>query len=144
MNIKNLIKKAIISTCVIFTIITAIYMLILQIVNTTELSAAVEASRVLMFFVFSLLLAIANTLLSISQIHTAIRYMLHYVICVVGFWICFCVPNKMAASKIFVGIVFFTIGYAIIMPLIALFKRRLAKSKAPAQTYEKQFSKKKK
>lgn len=144
MNIKNLIKKALISTCVIFTVITAIYMLILQIITTTEISAAVESSRVLLFFVFSLLLAIANTLLSILQIHTAIRYTIHYIICVIGFWICFCIPNNMVTSKIFVGIVFFTIGYAIIMPLIALFKRRLTKSKTPAQIYEKQFSKKKK
>ena len=143
MNIKSLIKKALISTCVIFTIITAVYMLILQIINITDISAAVESGRVLLFFVFSFLLAVANAFLSIHQIHTAIRYMVHYVLCVLGFWVCFCIPTKMLASQIFVGIIFFTVGYAIIMPLIALFRRRIKKNNAPAQKYEKQFSKKK-
>ena len=142
MNIKALIKKALISTCVIFTIITAMYMLILQIINITDVSAAVESGRVLLFFVFSLLLSVANVFLSIPQIHTAIRYIIHYAICVLGFWICFCIPTKMLASQIFVGIIFFTIGYAIIMPLIALFKRRIKKNNTPPQKYEKQFSKK--
>ena len=144
MTVKTLVKKALISSCVIFTVITAVYMLILQIITITDTSAAIESSRVLLFFVFSILLAIANAILAIKQIHTAIRYMIHYFICVIGFWVCFCIPNKMTASTIFVGIVFFTVGYAIIMPLIAFFKRRLTKAKTPPQKYEKQFSKSKK
>ena len=142
MDAKKLIKKLLVSTCVIFTVLTAIYMLILQIMNTAEISAAVESGRVLLFFVFSFLMACANTLLSIEKIHGAIRYMSHYILCTLGFWICFCIPNNMQASQILVGIVFFTLGYAIVMPLIAFFRRRLTKSKTPPQKYEKQFSKK--
>lgn len=130
LDIKKLIKKALVSTCVIFTVITAVYMLILQLTNVTqEVSAAVEASRILLFFVFSLLLSIANAILSIEKIEVIARYMFHYIICSLGFLLCFCRPNGMGASKLLVGIIFFSIGYAIVMPIIAFFKRRFAKNK---------------
>ena len=144
MNIKKIFKKICISCCVIFTFITAIYMLILQIINISNVSASVEASRVLLFFVFSVLLALANTILSLKQLHSIARYMLHYLILILGFWTCFCLPNGMNASTVFVGIIFVTIGYSIVMPIIALFKRRLAKNNSEPERYEKQFSKKKK
>lgn len=155
-NIKKLIKKTLNSTCVIFTAITAVYMLILQIMNVSTVSSAVEAFKVIMFFVFALLLAVANTILSTKSIDTIIRYMIHYIICALGFWLCFCLPNGMPASKIFVGIILFSIVYSIVMPIIALFKRRLARNKANQEklftqaqakgksTSKKQSSKKKK
>ena len=136
-DIKKIIKRTFNSTCIIFTVITAVYMLILQIINMTKLSASVEAYRVLLFFIFALLLSCANTILTIDKLHSAARYMFHYLICVLGFWLCFCLPNKMRMATVFVGIVFFTIGYAIVMPIIATFKRRLAKSKAAPQKHEK-------
>ena len=114
-------------------------MLILQIINMTKISASVEAHRVLLFFIFSLLLSCANTILTIDKLHSAARYMFHYLICVLGFWLCFCLPNKMRMATVFVGIVFFTIGYAIVMPIIATFKRRLEKSKTAPQKNEKQL-----
>ena len=141
MDVKSLIKKVFNSTCIIFTVITAVYMLILQIMNITKISASVEAYRVLLFFIFALLLSCANMILSIEKIHTAARYMFHYFICVLGFWLCFCLPNKMRAATVFVGIVFFTIGYAIVMPIIATFKRRLKKSKTASQKNEMPISK---
>ncbi len=137
LDIKKLIKKTLISACVIFTVITAVYMLILQIINvSTEVEAAVQASRVLLFFIFSVLLSIANAILTLTQIHGAIRYMFHYFICIVGFWLCFCLPNGMPASRIFVGIIFFSIGYAIVMPIVAFFKRRLARNKKVSKKAE--------
>lgn len=146
MEIKNLIKKALSSTCFIFTAITAAYMLILYITHVEDSVQRVEATRVLLFFVFSLMLAIANSLLKISKLHAVIRYTLHYLIYIFGLLLCFFLPNDMRASTIFVGIILFTIGYAIVMPVIATFKRKLAQAKkAPKSTkYEKQFSKKKK
>lgn len=144
MNIKKLIKKALVSACVIFTIITAAYMLVLQIINISENSAAVEAGRVLLFFVFSCLLAIANAILSINKIHTALRYIIHYAIFIFAFSVCFCIPNKMNATKIIIGITLATIGYCLVMLLISVFKKRFFKSKAEPEKYEKQFSYQKK
>ncbi len=145
MEIKKLIKKTLVSACVIFTVITALYMLILQIMNISDESAAVEAGRVLLFFVFSLLLALANMLLSIKAIHTAVRYAAHYIIATFGFWTCLCLPNdKMDASDTLVGIVLFTVGYAIVMAIYAFIKSRLKKAVKSEEKYEKQFSGKKK
>ena len=130
LDIKKLIKKALVSACVIFTVITAVYMLILQIQNVSKVSAAVESGRVLLFFVFSVLLATANSILSITSIDIVIRYMIHYIICAIGFGLCFCLPNGMPISTMFVGIIFFSICYSIIMPIVAFFKRRLKRNKA--------------
>ena len=104
------------------------------------LEAAVEAGRVLLFFVFSLLLSLANALLSIEKIHLALRYIFHYAISTFGFWVCFCVPNKMNFSRTLVGIVIFTLIYAIIMCIIGIFKRRFKKVQKSEKKYEKQFS----
>ena len=143
MELKKLFKKLFNSACIIFTVVTASYMLVLQIMNIADSEVAIEAGRVLLFFVFSLLLAIANTLLSVEKIHSALRYILHYVITAFGFWTCFCIPNDMTSSQTLVGIVIFSIVYAIIMIIIGIFARRLKKAQAKEQKYEKQFSVKK-
>ncbi|MBO7302707.1 MAG: DUF3021 family protein [Clostridia bacterium] len=145
MDVKKLIKKTLNSTCIFFTIITALYMLIMLIINVSDGSAQIEAERVLLFFVFSLLLSIANALVKAKAIHIALRYLIHYLICAIGFWLCFCLPNKMDASKTLVGIVLFSILYAIIMTLRGIFSRRFKKikQKESNEKYEKQFSGKK-
>ncbi len=140
MELKKLFKKLLNSACIIFTVVTALYMLVLQLINITDAEAAVEAGRVLLFFVFSLLLSIANTLLSIEKIHLALRYLSHYVITTFGFWSCFCLPNKMNMSRAFVGIVIFSLIYAVIMIIVGVFSRRFKKATKPEKKYEKQFS----
>ncbi len=140
MELKKIFKKMLNSTCIIFTIVTATYMLVLQLINISDAEAAVEAGRVLLFFVFSLLLSLANALLSIEKIHLALRYIFHYAISTFGFWVCFCVPNKMNFSRTLVGIVIFTLIYAIIMCIIGIFKRRFKKVQKSEKKYEKQFS----
>ena len=144
MELKKLFKKMLNSTCIIFTVITAAYMLVLQLVNISDAEAAVEAGRVLLFFVFSLLLSIANALLSIEKIHLALRYIFHYVILTFGFWACFCLPNKMNAARALVGACIFTIAYIIVMTVIGIFSRRLKKTQKLEKKYEKQFSTKSK
>ena len=144
MEIKKLLKRMLNSTCIIFTVVTAVYMLVLQITNITDADAGVEAGRVLLFFVFSFLLSIANMLFAIKKIHIALRYILHYVIVTFGFWACFCLPNNMNASRTLVGLVIFSVVYAIVMTIIGLFSRRLKKMQKNEKKYEKQFSNKKK
>ena len=111
-------EKALVSTCVIFTVITVAYMLVLQIINISASSAAIETGRVLLFLLFSCLLAIANAILSIKKIHTALRYIIHYSIFIFAFSICFCLPNKMDSTKIIIGITLASAGYTVIMLLI--------------------------
>lgn len=140
MELKKIFKKLLNSTCIIFTVITAVYMLILQIINITDADAAIEAGRVLLFFIFSILLSIANVFLTIEKLHSALRYIIHYVISIFGFWTCFCIPNKMDFSRTLVGLVIFSSAYAIIMTVISLFSRKLKKRKYSEPKYEKQFT----
>lgn len=142
MDVKKLIKKILNSSCIFFTVITALYMLIMQIINASEESACIEAERVLLFFIFSLLLSIANALFAIKAIHSALKYLLHYLISAFGFWTCFCIPTDMNASRTLVGMVLFTVVYAIIMAVTRIFTYRLnkAKNKEKNEKYEKQFS----
>ena len=144
MELRKLFKKLLNSACIIFTVITAVYMLILQIINISDSNAGIEASRVLLFFIFSVLLSIANLFLSAKGIHASLRYIIHYVISIFGFWTCFCLPNKMDFSKTFVGIIIFSACYAIVMTLIGVFSRRLKKQSEPKAKYEKQFTTKSK
>lgn len=127
MEIKKLLKKLLNSTCIIFTVVTAAYMLVLKITNITDADAGVEAGRVLLFFIFSFLLSIANALMTIDKIHIALRYALHYIITVFGFWTCFCLPNKMNASRTLVGIIIFSVAYVLIMCVKGFFSKRLNK-----------------
>ena len=142
MELKKILKKMLNSACIIFTVCTALYMLAMLIIHVGDDAVPIEAGRVLLIFVFSVLLSIANALLSIEQIHVALRYVIHYSITAFGFWACFCLPNRMNFSRSLVGIVLFSIVYAIIMPITRFFARKLKKLKEPKKKYQKQFSKK--
>lgn len=142
MDIKKLIKKVLNFSCIYFTVITALYILILQIANVSEGAAAVEAIRVLLYFIASVLLSIANVLYSIKKIHPVLRVVIHYVICVFAFYTCFLLPVGMRSSFMITGIAIFTVVYAVIMGLIALFKSRLKKNRELSAEYQSQFAKK--
>ena len=90
----------------------------------------------------SLLLALANSILSIQAMSKALRMIVHYLICLFGFYACFLVPLSMASAQNFVGIVFFTLIYLLIMGVIALFSSRFKANKEINETYVKQYKKK--
>lgn len=140
MEISKLIKKTLSLACICFTAITAVYMLIMQITYVDE-TVLVEAERVLLFFVFSLLFAIATSVLGIVNLHAALRYIIHFLICVFGFYTCFLLPTGMRGSFMITGVVLFCIGYAIVMGVIAIFKARLKANREKAVEYTKQFKK---
>lgn len=143
MDISKLIKKTLVATCAYFTVITAAYMLILQIINVSEDSAAVESFRVLLFFLFSFLFSIANTIRAIQKMHPLLRNTIHYMICVFAFYTCFMLPVNMRTSFMLTGIVIFTVCYAVVMAIIAIFKSRLRANREKDEEYTSQFNKKK-
>ena len=143
MEITKLIKKALSVACLCFTLITAVYMLIMQIVYVNE-TVLVEAEKVLLFFVFSLLYAIAHTVLTIGAMHSALRYILHFLICVFGFYACFLLPiDSMRDSGTVTGIIIFIICYLAVMGIRALFKSRLKTNREQGAKYENQFKRSK-
>ena len=143
MEFSKIIKKCLVCTCICFTVIIAGYMLILQLINMDEGAAAVEAPRVLLFFLFSLLLSVANSIRSIKNINSALGYVIHYVICVFAFYTCFILPDAdISDSNTLTGLIIFTVVYVIVMALIAFFKARLRANREDDTKYTKQFKNK--
>ena len=143
MEIGKLIKKYLCVACVCFTIITAVYMLIMTLIYLGDDSVPVEAPHVVLFFVFSVLFALANAILSIKTIHAAVRYFLHYIICVFGFYSCIMLPVSPTNAAALIMSFLFTFFYVIVMVIIAVFKSRLKRNRETTVTYTKQFSNKK-
>lgn len=142
MDIKKLIKKALCSTCIYFTFITALYMLCMVFVTTGDDSPAVEAHRVLLFFVFSVLWAIADFIRSIKAIPAPLSILIHFGICLFGFYACFLLSVKMLPSATLTGLIIFSILYWICAGIKAFFRSRLKANREPSKKYEDQFKKK--
>ena len=118
-------------------------MLILQLINVGEDSVAVEAFRVVLFFLFALLFSIANVIRGAKSIHPLLRHIIHYLISAFAFYSCFLLPNNMRSSQMITGLVIFTVAYAIIAGCIAIFNARFKANRERSMEYTKQFSKKK-
>ena len=143
MEISKAIKKCLVRTCILFTVIVAGYMLVLQLINIGEGTVAVEAVRVLLFFLFSLLLSIANAIRSIKSINAALGYVIHYLICLFAFCACFMLPVNMRDSFMVTGAIIFSFAYVLFMALLAFFKARLSKNRGTNKAYTRQFTTKK-
>lgn len=142
MDLKKLIKKIISSACIYYTIISAVYMLIMTFITTDD-APAVEASRVLLFFVFSILWAIADALKRFKAIPFPFGRIIHFIICIFGLYSCFMLPVRMTPSNILTGLIIFSLIYWIYVGLKAFFASRLKINREEAQKYQGQFKKKK-
>ena len=143
MDIKGLIKKAMCSACVFFTLITAVYMLCMVFITTGDDSPAIEANRVLLFFVYAVLCAIAGAIRSLKAINAVVGAVIHFAICLFGFYACFMLPVNMRASSVLTGLIIFAVIYWIYFVLKLFFKTRLRANREASVSYDDQFKKKK-
>ena len=143
MEIGKLIKKSICVACICFTLITAAFMLIMMLIYPNDENVLVDAFSVVLFFVFSVLFAGANALLSIEKINGAVRYFIHYIICVFAFYTCFLLPYTTSTSASVILVAVFSVLYVIIMVIIGAFKSKLKKNREATLTYTNQFKQKK-
>ena len=139
MEFKKLIKKALTYSCVYFTLITAIYMIILYIGNIGERAPAVEAPRVLLYFLASILLSIGNEIRTAKKLNIGVRYISHYVICIFAFYSCILLPMNMRPSHIFTGLILLTVLYLVIIAICAIFKSKLRANREKTSSYKNQF-----
>ena len=141
MDIKGLIKKMFTNACVYFSIVTALYALIVVIVYVDDEKVLLDAARVLLFFVASLLIAIANGIFKIKKLHGGIRLAIHYIITLFAFYSCFMLPISPEPSTMTVGLVTASVIYFIVAAIAALFRSRY-KAKADVDVaYKSQFGK---
>ena len=144
MNFKCFIKRLLVNSCIFFSLIMLGYTIVAAIMHVTEDEVLLDASRVILFYVFSFLFAAANSLKTIKALHKAVALLLHFVITVFAFYACFLLSLGMSSSNVFVGIGVYTLIYVIISGIAAIFKSRLKINAEAGEEYVSQFSKSKK
>ena len=142
MNIKEFIKKTLVRSCVYFTIATALYSLVVMTIYVDDKLVLLDASRVLLFYVASLLLSCAGVIFMIEKLHVALRFLIHYLLSTFAFCSCLMLPISPDPSTMVVGIVLFSVAYLIIAGIIALFRSRYRALSSEKKEYNSQFSKK--
>ena len=143
MNIKPILKKMLTETSVFFTLIAALYSLMMLVVNVGEKEVLLSAERLLLMFIFSALAAMAQALRRITALHSALRGVLHYLILTMAFYLCFLLPASMRAAQILIGVFVFSIVYLIVAGIVALFRARFRKNAEEAEVYTNRFKKSK-
>lgn len=141
MNLKNFLKELSVKTCIYFSIIIAIYSFIALIINSNDGIVLLNAGNILLYFVFSILLALANKIFSLKTLHTALRLTIHLIICEIAFYSCILLPLSLGSSQTFVGITFFTVIYFIVAGVVAMFNAQLKKNFEKSENYTSQYKK---
>lgn len=141
MNIKTVLKKLLTDSSVYFTLIAALYSLLMLIVNVAEEEVLLSAERLLLMFIFSVLAAMAQALRRLTVLHGAIRLLLHYGILAMAFYLCFLLPASMRAAQVLIGLFAFTILYAVVMGVIAIFRARFRANAEQEEAYTNRYKK---
>ncbi len=142
MNIKTLIKKTLTHACVYFSVLTALYSVIVMIIYVDDTEVLLSASRILLFFIASLLFALANSILALTKLNSALKCVIHFLLTLFAFCSCMMLPISPDGSTMVVGIALFSVLYFIVLGITALFKSRYKKNADLRAEYKSQFSKK--
>lgn len=143
MDLKSILKKIFINTCIIFTAVTVLYCILVAIVNSDAEQILFEGTRIVLFFFFALLISLANAVFLINLLPTAGKYILHYLLCIFAFYLCVLFPIQAAAAPGFVliGLSLFTVAYVIVSAAISIIKAKIQRKKEKKETYTAKFSK---
>lgn len=141
MNIKQTVKKTLTDACVLFSLITAVYALIVWLTYVKQDQVLLEAGRTVLFFVFSLLVSIANSIYRAKSIGGALRFLLHALISTLAFYLCFLLPLSMPGKSVFVGLVVFWLVYFLVMGILASISSRFRKNREATEEYKSQYKK---
>ena len=143
MDLKSIIKKIYISTCVIFTAVTVFYCILVALINSNADRILFEGSRIILFFLFALIISLANVVFGIKQIPTALRYIIHYFLCALAFYLCvlFPIETLSAPSFVLIGLSLFTVAYVLASAAISIIKSKMQRKKENKETYTAKFSK---
>lgn len=141
MEIKKQIKKTLCNTCVLFTAIIIIYALVVMLINIDAQSIQLDGARTVLFFFFSLMISVANSIFSTKSIAAALRLTLHFVICAFAFYLCLMLPIEPTPANTVIGMAFFTVIYFVVAAIVYFFRSRYKKLSEENETYTKRFSK---
>ena len=119
MTPKTFIRKILVSTCVVATLISVFFYFLAAIVNKVESlmdETAITFRQFLLILLFSLLVALANRLLAYPKLHIALRILIHYATLLAAFLIVFVAAGKLkisGAASLFLSIMIFSVLYAV-------------------------------
>ena len=119
MTAKEFVRKILVSSCVICTLISVFFYFIAAIVNNgdeTLLDPAINLRQFLLILLFSLLVALANRLLAYPKLHIALRILVHYATLLAAFLVVFVAAGKLkisGAASLFLSIMIFSVLYAV-------------------------------
>ena len=142
MNFKSILKKALTRACVYFTAVTAIYSLIVMIVYVDDTAVLLDASRVLLFFVASILFSFANGVFALEKLSSPTKFFIHYILTLFAFYSCMMLPISPAGTTLLVGLALFSVLYFIIAAIVGVVRARYKARANQTAEYKSQFTKK--
>lgn len=119
MTPKDFVRKILVSTCVICTVISVFFFFFAAIVNEVESlfsETAITFRQFLLILLFSFLVALANRLLSVQRLHIALRITVHYATLLAAFLVVFIRAGNLkitGSASLFLSVMIFTVLYAV-------------------------------
>lgn len=144
MTPKVLIRKILVSTAVVCTVISIFFYFLAAIVNEVESlfdETAVTFRQFLLILLFSFLIALANRLLTVSRLHLSLRILIHYATLLGAFFVVFIRAGKLkisGPSSVFLAIMIFSLLYAAFFVSAYFFLRWLGALPPPKKKKEEQ------
>lgn len=136
-------KTTFTQACTYFTVITFIYAaFIFALYGGSEDGGLLSSLRTLMFFVFSLLFASANRLLSSDKLSKPLKVICHFSITAVGFYLSMILPADIKGSTAVIGIVIYLIVYVLAALVISAMNNGKKKKSVEEEEYQSVFGKK--
>ena len=142
MDLKALTKNIFKNACIFFTVFTALYSVIATIINVDDSVVRLEVSRIILFFVASILFSAANGIFKLPRIHSAVKFVIHYLLTLAAFWACMLLPLSLDPSTAIVGAVLFSLIYLVIAIIASVIRARYRRNTDKDEEYVPQYKKK--
>ena len=142
MDLKALTKNIFKNACIFFTVFTAIYSVIAAIINVDDSVVRLEVSRIILFFVASILFSAANGIFKLPRVHSAVKFVIHYLLTLAAFWACMLLPLSLDPSTAVVGAVLFSLIYLVIAIIASVIRARYRRNTDKDEEYVPQYKKK--
>ena len=134
-----MLKKVLNSACIYFTVMVAIYSLLILLIYSAdpESSMALSALRVFLFLPFALILSLANRLFDIKGMDTWLKSVLHFIITMLATYLCLILPigGDLTPTAMLVGMFLFFVLYAGIFAVFAAVRAKSAREDNARQDY---------
>jgi hypothetical protein len=122
--------------------VTVIYAFVVMFMNVEAEKILLDGLRIIMYLFFSFSIALATAVLSNKTLAAWLRFAIHYVLCAFGFFLFILLPIENANDGfLVVGMVIFTVIYAIAAACVSFFGARYKRIKEETEDYKKHFSK---